>query len=89
MKLFSLKSKEIPEDYCVIRMKDTRNYLHADEDIFFFKEKMHGCFVCLPEVSKEILNELRIFKSFNNLEIVKFKDAFIQHGIIERQIAYN
>lgn len=57
--------------------------------MFYFKERIHGCFVCLPEVSDEILNKLQVHKSFANLEVVKFKNAYKEHGIIEKQIAYN
>jgi hypothetical protein len=89
MELFSLKSNEIPEHFCVIRFKNTKNYLHADDGILLFKEKLHGCFVCLPEVIEDILTDLKQIKLFNDLEIVKFKDAYKQHGLIERQIAYN
>jgi len=86
----SLKYSEIPKDFCVIRIKDSCNYLHCSDDFFHFKEKMHGCFVCLPEVSNAILKDLRKdFKSFYNLESVTFKDAYNEHGIIEKQIAYN
>jgi hypothetical protein len=87
--LSNLNSKEVPEDFCVIRVKNRCNYLHSDGNLFFFKEKMHGCFVCRPEVSEEILKDLQIFKSFSDLEIVYFKDAYNQHGIIEMQVAYN
>lgn len=88
MELFSLKSNEIPEHFCVIRFKETKKYLHSEDGCFFFKEKFHGCFVCLPEVSEEIIIDL-YDNLLEGLEAVKFKDAYKQHGIIERQIAYN
>ena len=87
--LIPLKNDDIPEHFCVIRIKDTSTYLHYKEDMFYFKERIHGCFVCLPEVSDEILNKLQGHKSFANLEVVKFKNAYKEHGIIEKQIAYN
>ena len=87
--LVPLKNDDIPEYFCVIRIKETSTYLHCKEDMFYFKERIHGCFVCLHEVSDEILNNLQVFKSFANLEVVKFKNAYKEHGIIEKQIAYN
>ena len=45
--LIPLKNDDIPEHFCVIRIKDTSTYLHYKEDMFYFKERIHGCFVCL------------------------------------------
>lgn len=87
--LIPLKKDDIPEYFSVIRIKETSTYLHFKEDTFYFKDKLHGCFVCLPEVSDEILNNLQVYKSFENLEVITFKDAYNEHGIIEKQIAYN
>lgn len=88
--ILHLNLKDIPDVCCVIRLKDTNNYLHIKEDVFFFAEIMHGCYVLMPEVAELILKKIgNLTHLGHNLEIVKFIDAYNQHGIIEKQIRYN
>jgi hypothetical protein len=80
---------EIPDGYKVIRVKGTNIYLHITENSLVFKNKMSGCFVVKEIVAIEIL--LDIDKEFpdKEIEIIDFKKAYEEHGLIENQIAYN
>ena len=80
---------EVPKDYCVIRVADSILYLHYNKGEYTFIGRMNGCIVMNPELAEQIKTLLESCTVMDNLEIVKFNIAYKEHGLTERQIAFN
>jgi hypothetical protein len=88
MEVFDLSYSEIPDGFCVIRIKKSNSYLHINNGVLYFYEKMNGCFVFNKELADDIISDVEQVTK-KDVEIVDFKEAYNQHGIIEKQIKYN
>ena len=80
---------EVPKDYYTIRLKNTNLYLHFEDSCYVFIPRMYGCLVMDYELAKEIVGDFEAYAEIDELEIKKFITAYKQHGLIEKQIAYN
>ena len=90
MEIFRLNYDEVPEEYFVIQIDKSYQYLHFENNSFFFKERFHGCFVTSNEIADEIINHIKdISESKPKIKKVKFNNAYKEHGVIEKQIFYN
>lgn len=90
MDFFKLSYKEVPEGYCVIRIKDTNNYIHYKGGCFFLKDRMNNCFVTCTDIAEEVIIHIKgICIGDYQFEMVDFKKAYEEHGLIEKQILYN
>lgn len=92
--IFKLCFDDIPNDFCVIRLKKTNTYFHLNDKEIFFLNRLHGCFVSSFDSAHIVLENLMDMKSIikldiEQLEIVNFKVAYKEHGLIEKQIMYN
>ena len=89
----NISHKEVPEDFCVVRIIETNSYIHYKDGFLYFVSRMNGCLAVQKETANyliEIMNN--IFESKKEkpkLEIINFHDAYKEHGIVERQICYN
>lgn len=88
METFNLNYKQIPDGFCVIRIKESNNYLHIKNGYVYFNDKMHGCFVVSQEVAEEMILDIERIVEYS-VEIVDFQEAYKEHGIVEKQIKYN
>lgn len=88
MEVLDLDYKDIPDGFCVIRIKKSNNYLHIKNGYVFFCDKMHGCFVISQELAEEMIIDIEMVTNYS-VEIVDFKEAYNEHGFIEKQIKYN
>lgn len=87
----SLKLSDVPKGFCVIRIKDTNNYMHIKDGFLYFYPKMNGCLAISKNTAiiiSQYLNEV-IDEERPDMEIVDFKDAYNKHGLIEKQVSYN
>lgn len=90
MDFFQLNSQQIPQGYCVIKVENSYKYLHFDSGQFYFREKMHGCFVTSSEIADEIIVQIKkMYNSKYNMIKIDFYVAYEEHGVIEKQIFYN
>ena len=58
MDFYQLNSQQIPDDYCVIRVENSYKYLHFENGLFFFKDRLHGCFVTSKEIATEVISQI-------------------------------
>lgn len=86
----NLSLEDIPKESCVIRIKNTNQYLHFDNESLFFYPKMHGCFVLLPFVADDLIQKFeKNDVDTSIIEIINFFDAYNTDGMIENQIINN
>lgn len=90
MEFFRLNYDEVPNEYFVIRIGNYYQYLHFENNSFFFKDRLHGCFVTSDEIADEVINYLKqVSENKFKIKKVKFNNAYKKHGLIEKQIFYN
>ena len=80
---------EIPDDGYTVRVKNTKKYIHVINEELFIKERMVGCFVCSEDTAVDLITKLRFLDFEYDLEYIKFSLAYIEHGLIEKQMQYN